>query len=310
LRVNISLLLVAGLLAGCTSGPAAPTQPPSKPNEAARPTDAPKPAASPAAASPSPSPSPATAQGPAPTEDRVGFPENYQTAYKQLFVFDRPDNKQVRVIYGNDVATTSRPGQPWPYGSMLVMETYRAKLDAQGNPELDANGRYQREALAGIFVMRKESGFGAAYQLQRSGEWEYVAFRPDRSYSNPPQATNACAACHQDAGATRDWVFRPSLIFGLESGALPKAPSGLAETGRVPIQHYLFLVDAARIKVGQDVSWSNDDDAVHTVTFADGSFDSGRIGLGATVTRSFDRPGTFEYACTIHPTMKGRVVVQ
>src|SRR5215472_10905913 len=47
---------------------------------------------------------------PAPVEDRVGFPEGYQSTYQTFFVLDRPDNKQVRVIYANDNAAAARPG--------------------------------------------------------------------------------------------------------------------------------------------------------------------------------------------------------
>ena len=49
--------------------------------------------------------------GPAPQVDRVGFPENYQADFQQYYVYDRPDNKQVRIIYANDRAadSTRRP---------------------------------------------------------------------------------------------------------------------------------------------------------------------------------------------------------
>jgi plastocyanin len=250
---------------------------------------------------------------PAPTEDRVGFPDGYDTAYRVLFVYDRPDNKQVRVIYGNEQAAAVKAGEPFPYGSILVMETWRAKLGADGNPELDAQGRYQRDEAAGIqgiFVQRKERGFGEAYLTERSGEWEYVAFRPDRSYSQPPQNTNACARCHQDAGATRDWVFRMDLFHYNKSGAVPQAPAGLVEAGRGLMQSYLFLPNPITIKRGTTFTWSNEDEAVHTVTADDGSFDSGRLGLGATYGHTFDQAGTFAYSCTIHPPMKASIVVE
>src|SRR5688572_24367229 len=126
------------------------------------------------------------APGPAPTEDRVGFPEGYQETDTVMFVLDRPDNKQVRVIYGNPQAASATYGEPFPYGSIMVMETWSTKKDEHGNALLDESGRYQRDALQGIFVQRKEPGFGEGYGVQRSGEWEYVAFRPDRTYSSPP----------------------------------------------------------------------------------------------------------------------------
>jgi plastocyanin len=61
---------------------------------------------------------------------------------------------------------------------------------------------------------------------------------------------------------------------------------------------------------GTAVTWSNEDEAVHTVAANDGSFDSGRLALGALFSHTFNEPGTFEYSCTIHPTsMQARVVV-
>ncbi len=86
---------------------------------------------------------------PAPSEDRVGFPEGYEQ-WPQLYVFDRPDNRQVRVIYGNAEAAAGNPSAPpnqvFPYGSIMVMETWRAKLDANGNPELDVDVASRRSS--------------------------------------------------------------------------------------------------------------------------------------------------------------------
>jgi hypothetical protein len=106
-----------------------------------------------------------------------------------------------------------KQGEPFPYGSILVMETWRAKLDADGKVVKDSDGHFIRESLGGIFVMRKEKGFGEAYQGLRTGEWEYVAFRPDESYLTPPQNTANCAACHVGAGEDKDWVFRADVLF-------------------------------------------------------------------------------------------------
>lgn len=50
-----------------------------------------------------------TSQPPsAPAVDRVGFPTGYQN-WKLLYVFDRPDNKTVRTVYGNDLAASTGP---------------------------------------------------------------------------------------------------------------------------------------------------------------------------------------------------------
>ena len=250
---------------------------------------------------------PAPTPRPAPAEDRVGLPEGYQSTFRTFFVMDRPDNKQVRVIYANDAAASVPPGGVFPYGSILIMETYRAVQDDANEPVLDGSGRYQRGDLTGIFVMRKEPGFGAAYEMNRTGEWEYVAFRPDKTYSTPARLSAPCAVCHTDAGGSRDWVFRANLFFGQSDGSVPQA-GGLAM--RWPIQQYTFAPQTAAIRRGATVTWTNEDEAVHTVTAADGSFDSGRMPIGSTFSMSFAAPGTYEYVCSVHAAMRGTLLVE
>jgi plastocyanin len=237
---------------------------------------------------------------PAPSEDRVGFPEGYES-WTVYYVFDRPDNKQVRVIFANDAASAAPFGGPYAYGSVLVMETWRAKLDEAMNPILDESGRYQKDALTGIFVMRKERGFGEAYGPNRTGEWEYISFRPDKTYLNGPGQTGGCAVCHIDTRGARDWTYRTDLHFN-------KANAGAAPQGL--IQAYLFLPDRITVRSGTVVTWINNDVVPHTVTASDQSYDSGRMLYGFSFSQRFDTPGTFEFQCSIHPVMKGTVVVE
>src|SRR6266545_4049319 len=126
-------------------------------------------------------PAPTATPRPAPQEDRVGFPALYRETFRLLVVFDRPDNKQVRALCANELAAGIAPGKSFPYGSVLVMETWRAKLDHNGNPVLDANGRFIRETLSGVFAMRKEQG----YDLDRSGEAEHTVVTTGAFASKP-----------------------------------------------------------------------------------------------------------------------------
>jgi plastocyanin len=256
-----------------------------------------------------------TTPKPAPDQDRVGFPEGYATSYRVLYDFDRPDTKQALVAYGNAEAAAARadagPNDAFPYGSIIALEIHPAMVDQDGNAVLDDNGRFVPGPIAAIATMRKERGFGEAYQVQRSGEWEFAAYRPDKSAAVKPQDSNVCAECHQDAGATKDWVFRSSLFFNHASGALPQAGPELADAGRVQLRSYLFVPNNLAVKTGTTLTWANDDDGLaHTVTAVDGSFNSGRMGSGATFSHTFDTPGTYAYQCTLHPqSMQGSVVV-
>jgi plastocyanin len=242
-----------------------------------------------------------TQQGdPAPQEDRVGFPEGYETFYTPFFTFDRPDNRQIRVVYANKAASTAKSGTPFPYGSVLVMETYRARTDSRGIVIRDAEGRFVRDTLNAIFVMRKERGFGEAYQRNRTGEWEYVAYRPDRSYNTPPQNSASCANCHLMAGIGRDWVFRANLFFERGSGSLPQGV----------IQHYLFTPGNIHVTAGTAVTWYNDDEVEHRIVVDGTEHASRAMRQGATYGLLFNRKGEYDYHCSIHPTMTGKVIVE
>jgi len=80
--------------------------------------------------------------------------------------------------------------------------------------------------------------------------------------------------------------------------------------GKVSITNFAFAPGAITIKAGESITWSNDDGGPHTVTFKDRSAGSDSLSPGQTFARVFDRPGTYEYFCTFHEFMTGRVVVQ
>lgn len=237
----------------------------------------------------------------APEVDRVGFPTDYQTDYTVFYEFDRPDNKTARVIYANAAVAAVQPGQPYPYGSVLVMEVYRTPKDDAGNVLLDENSRYQRDALAGIFVMRKEVGYGAKYGVFRNGEWEYVAYRPDGSFATPPERTTPCASCHVEAGQGRDWVFGTHRHFDVETPVLAE--------NTISVVDYTFSTPTLTVTVGTTVTWTSHDVVMHTVTAEDFSFGSGALRPQASFRHVFKEAGIYDYLCAIHPAMQGTVVV-
>ena len=169
---------------------------------------------------------------PAPTQDRVGFPANYRNTFVKLLTVDRQDNGQIRVIWGNAVAAATPWWERYPYGSVLLFESYGSERDANNNLVYDANGRLIPTALTTIFVKRKEPGFGSDYRDIRNGEWEFVAYRPDGSTQTAPAASGGCAACHLQAGGPRDWTFRRQSFAGAASGAAPTA--AMAQYSFVP----------------------------------------------------------------------------
>jgi YVTN family beta-propeller protein len=79
---------------------------------------------------------------------------------------------------------------------------------------------------------------------------------------------------------------------------------------KVSISNFAFAPQVVTIAPGDSVTWSNDDGSSHTVTFKDGSAGAKSLSPGETFRRVFDRPGTYEYFCSFHPYMTGRIVVR
>lgn len=81
-------------------------------------------------------------------------------------------------------------------------------------------------------------------------------------------------------------------------------------TKSITISNFSFSPATITVKAGDKVTITNNDSAPHTVTADDGSFDSGTIQPGATGTVTLSKAGTVTYHCSIHPSMKGTIVVQ
>jgi len=137
--------------------------------------------------------------------DKFTFPENYAQGVEYLTV-DKP-SKQIHVFYAPRAAIeAAKAGKPMPEGTVFTGVHYNAKLDAQGNPEKDANGRFIRADLRQYAVMRKEKGWGGEYPAEkRNGEWEYRIFTADRQWNDKVQA-GVCLDCHLPK-ASNDFVW-------------------------------------------------------------------------------------------------------
>jgi plastocyanin len=87
------------------------------------------------------------------------------------------------------------------------------------------------------------------------------------------------------------------------------ASSTAATDTNVMIVYRAYQPAQLTVAAGQTVVWRNSGLGPHTVTAANGLFNSGTMQTGATFTYTFSTPGTYSYECLIHPTMKGSVVV-
>jgi len=97
------------------------------------------------------------------------------------------------------------------------------------------------------------------------------------------------------------------------SGSNTSANSNQPAAGKVSIQNMLFTPSQITIAKGGTVTWTNNDSTTHTVVddlSNVGGPNSGDIAPGQSYSFTFNKTGSFQYHCSIHPSMRGTIVVK
>lgn len=106
-------------------------------------------------------------------------------------------------------------------------------------------------------------------------------------------------------------IFIGAGYYGSSSSNTP-APNSQIESvvseNQVIIQNFSFNPAILNIKIEDTVTWVNKDSAPHTIK--SDTFNSGNLGADDAFSFTFDKDGAYDYICGIHPSMKGKIVVQ
>jgi plastocyanin len=98
------------------------------------------------------------------------------------------------------------------------------------------------------------------------------------------------------------------------TSSAPASTSSAAGGGgavTIKMQNIQFDPKSTTVKVGQKVTWVNDDSVDHNVTANSGaSFKSSNFGKGGSFSFTPTKAGTIKYVCTIHPGMDATLTVQ
>ena len=78
---------------------------------------------------------------------------------------------------------------------------------------------------------------------------------------------------------------------------------------QVVIESFAFTPAELTVPVGSTVTWVNRHPANHNVVADDGTFASPLFGQGQTYSYTFTGPGEYPYLCSIHPSMRGTIIV-
>lgn len=78
----------------------------------------------------------------------------------------------------------------------------------------------------------------------------------------------------------------------------------------VSLENLSFQPGVLSISVGDEVTWTNNDSVTHTIVADDSSFQSEQLNSGSSFKNIFSKPGTYQYYCSIHPSMTGKIIVK
>jgi len=78
----------------------------------------------------------------------------------------------------------------------------------------------------------------------------------------------------------------------------------------ITVGNFTFAPADLKVSVGATVTWTNRDDIPHTVVSTDKAFKSRVMDTDQKFSFTFTQPGTYEYFCSIHPKMTGKVIVR
>jgi plastocyanin len=82
-----------------------------------------------------------------------------------------------------------------------------------------------------------------------------------------------------------------------------------ATTAKISITSSGYSPASLTVANGSTVTWTNNDNAAHTVTTAEGSINSGDIMPGSSYTKTFTTAGTYTYHDTHNANMTGVIIV-
>ena len=104
------------------------------------------------------------------------------------------------------------------------------------------------------------------------------------------------------------WISASNARFGVSAASAQGAAK--SQEVVVKIDNFSYLPHDITVAAGTTVIWVNNDDIPHTVVSTTDLFKSKALDTDDKLSFKFDKPGTYEYFCSIHPKMTAKVIVQ
>jgi plastocyanin len=108
-------------------------------------------------------------------------------------------------------------------------------------------------------------------------------------------------------------LLAASLLFVSAASLLGRAKLAAQSeppARQITIDNFTFAPQQVTVAPGTTITWTNNDDVPHTVVGTHQEFRSKALDTGDKFSFTFAKPGAYEYFCSVHPMMTGKVIVQ
>ena len=109
------------------------------------------------------------------------------------------------------------------------------------------------------------------------------------------------------ADSTLSGEMPPMVMGGGQRPATRPTPD--LAPNQIAIDNFAFTPTPRTVPTGTEVTWINRDDVPHVVVDTRGAFSSKVLDTNQKYTHRFTTAGTYDYFCSIHPTMTGKLIV-
>jgi len=104
------------------------------------------------------------------------------------------------------------------------------------------------------------------------------------------------------------WISASNARFGVSAASAQGAAK--SQEVVVKIDNFSYMPHDITVTVGTTIIRVNNDDIPHTVVSTTDLFKSKALDTDDKFSFKFDKPGTYDYFCSIHPKMTAKVIVQ
>jgi plastocyanin len=105
-------------------------------------------------------------------------------------------------------------------------------------------------------------------------------------------------------------AWRRALVGAAMAAAMVTLASATSAPKTVKIDNFTFNPERITVAPGTTVTWLNEGDIPHTIASSTKLFKSKALDTDDSFSFTFTSPGTYAYFCSLHPHMKGTIVVE